>query len=68
MSKTATPRKIIKLIMKRGFVFSRQRGSHAVYVRQYDQAFIVMPMHAKDISKGTLDRILKIAGLTIEDL
>ncbi len=68
MSKTATPRKIIKLIMKRGFVFSRQRGSHALYVREQDHVIIIVPMHARDISKGTLNRILKIAGLTIGDL
>jgi mRNA interferase HicA len=68
MSKTATPRKVIKLLMKHGFVFSRQRGSHAVYVREQDQAIVIVPMHAKDIAKGTLSRILKIAGLTIQDL
>ena len=68
MAKTATPRKIIALIRKRGFVFTRQRGSHAVYVRTTDKATIVVPMHARDISKGTLGRILKIAGLTIADL
>ena len=68
MAKTATPRKIIALIQKRGFVFTRQRGSHAVYVREHGRATIVVPMHARDISKGTLGRILKVAGLTVGDL
>ena len=68
MAKTATPRKIISLITRRGFIFTRQRGSHAVYVRTVDTATIVVPMHTRDISKGTLWRILKIAGLTIADL
>lgn len=68
MAKTATPRKIIALITKHSFIFSRQRGSHAVYVRASDHATIVVPMHARDIAKGTLGRILKIAGLTVRDL
>ncbi|KKW47653.1 hypothetical protein A3C21_03285 [Candidatus Kaiserbacteria bacterium RIFCSPHIGHO2_02_FULL_59_21] len=68
MAKSATPRRIIALIAKRGFVFTRQRGSHAVYVRASDKATVVVPMHARDISKGTLHRILKIAGLTADDL
>jgi predicted RNA binding protein YcfA (HicA-like mRNA interferase family) len=68
MSKTATPRKIIPLIIRRGFVLSRQRGSHAVYVRESDQSIVIVPMHARDIAKGTLNRILKITGLTTRDL
>ena len=68
MSKTATPRKVIPLILRQGFVLSRQRGSHAIYVLPSDQSMVIVPMHAKEISKGTLNRILKIIGLTIRDL
>ncbi len=68
MAKTATPRQIIKLIEKRGFVFSRQRGSHAIYIHSKNMTMVVVPMHARDLSKGTLSRILKVAGLSIKDL
>ena len=68
MSKTATPRKIVKLLIAREFVFSRQRGSHAVYIHRADKTIVVVPMHARELSKGTLSRILKLSGLTVDDL
>lgn len=38
-----------------GFVFDRQKGSHAVYVRMRDRPRIVIPMHGgKDLKPGTL--------------
>lgn len=67
MAKTATPRKIVALITKRGFTFLRQKGSHAIYT-DTKGTLVIVPMHAKEISKGTLSRILKTAGLTTQDL
>lgn len=67
MAKTATPKQIIALITKRGFALVRQKGSHAIYADS-NKTLIIIPMHARDISKGTLNHILKTAGLTIKDL
>jgi len=40
----------------------RQTGSHAVYKKQ-GMKIIIVPIHNKDIPIGTLQAILKDAGL-----
>ena len=39
-------RELIRAATKAGFVFDRQKGSHAVYFREKDGARIVIPVHA----------------------
>ncbi len=58
-----TPQKLRKILEKNGFVFSRQSGSHAVFRNREKNLRTVLPMHNKDIPKGTLNAILKDAGL-----
>jgi predicted RNA binding protein YcfA (HicA-like mRNA interferase family) len=67
MSKTISPKKLIRLLLQKGFVFERQKGSHAVYFRQGDNVVLVVAMHNKDIPTGTLRKIMKTTGLTKED-
>jgi len=55
-------RELIKLLEKEGFIFVRQSGSHAIYKKK-GKKIIVVPIHSKDIPKGTLNGILKDAGL-----
>ena len=57
------PKELVALLARVGFVFARQRGSHALYRRQEDGALVVVPMHNRDIPPGTLHAILKDAGL-----
>lgn len=47
-----------------GFVFLRQRGSHAILRR--GERGCVVPMH-REISPGTLRGVLKQAGVTEEE-
>ena len=56
------PRELIKLLESNDFVFVRQSGSHAIY-RKAGHKIIVVPVHSKDIPTGTLNSILKDAGL-----
>ncbi|MBY0432753.1 MAG: type II toxin-antitoxin system HicA family toxin [Cyclobacteriaceae bacterium] len=56
------PNELIKLLKAEGFVFVRQSGSHAIY-RKTGFKIIVVPIHSRDIPKGTLNSILKDAGL-----
>ena len=56
------PRELIRLLEKAGYVFVRQSGSHAIY-KKPGAKIIVVPIHSKDIPKGTLNAILKDAGL-----
>lgn len=58
-----TPKEIEKLLEKNGFVFQRQKGSHRVFYNPETERRAVVPMHAKDLKKGTEQRILKDAGL-----
>jgi len=56
------PKELVKLVEKEGFIFIRQSGSHAIY-KKVDHKIIVIPIHSKDIPTGTLNSILKDAGL-----
>lgn len=53
---------LIKLLKSNGFIFLRQSGSHAIYFKE-GFGNIIVPIHTKDIPKGTLNAILKDAGL-----
>ncbi len=56
------PKDLVKLLKKDGFVFVRQSGSHAIFKKPGNKNIIV-PIHSKEIPKGTLYGILKDAGL-----
>jgi len=60
-------RQVVKVLSKIGYEKDRQKGSHIV-LRQsiYPHRRIVVPNH-KEIAKGTLRKIIKQAGLTIEE-
>jgi len=60
-----TPRKLIKILKKNGFVFTRQNGSHAIYRNDLSKRKITVPIHNKDIPTGTLHAIIKDAGLEL---
>lgn len=58
-----TPKQMVKLLEDNGFVFVRQNGSHAFYKNDKTQRATTVPMHPKDLKKGTEQAILKDAGL-----
>jgi len=58
-----TAEKVIKLLLKNGFVLDHQTGSHRVYYNKETKKRVVVPYHKKDLPKGTLISILKEAGL-----
>jgi predicted RNA binding protein YcfA (HicA-like mRNA interferase family) len=59
---------VVRIAESSGFVFDRQRGSHAVYCRPSDSRRIVIPMHGgKDLKPGTLRGIINDMGLTIDE-
>ena len=61
-------RDLIRLLQRHGFALERQSGSHAVY-RHADGRWTTVPIHGKrDIGRGLLSRILKDAGLTLDDI
>ena len=56
-------KEMVKLLLANDLVFDRQKGSHAIYVNPETYRIIVVPMHAKELKKGTEQQILKDAGL-----
>ena len=58
---------VIKRLKKFGFIATRQKGSH-VRLEKYDgekTIKITVPLHS-EVKKGTLNRIIKDANLTLE--
>ena len=57
-----TGRELIKFLKKHGWQLDRISGSH--YIMKNQQKTLTIPVHGKkDIPKGTLNNILKEAGL-----
>ncbi len=63
-----TPRKIIAILEKKGFVLDRTKGSHHVYYHPETKRRVIVPLHKKDLPKGTLLEILKQAGIGKDEL
>jgi predicted RNA binding protein YcfA (HicA-like mRNA interferase family) len=63
-----TPKELIKVLERKGFVLKRVHGSHHYYVHPGTGKIAVVPMHNKDLAKGTLHAILKQAGVEKENI
>ncbi len=63
-----TPKEIVKILKKKGFVLDRSRGSHQVWLHPETRKRAIVPMHNKDIPTGTLYAILKQAGIEKDQL
>lgn len=61
------PRQVIKKFEKLGFIKDRQSGSHVILYRQKDKKRAVIPLHIKDLAKGTLRAILRQTGISEEE-
>ena len=61
------PREVIKKLKKLGFVKHHQVGSHLTLKHPLSGKRAVVPVHLKDLKKGTLMAILKEADINIED-
>jgi predicted RNA binding protein YcfA (HicA-like mRNA interferase family) len=62
------PRETINALLRGGFYLHHQTGSHARLIHKTKlELRVTVPIHSKDIPKGTLRRIIKQAGLTVEE-
>ncbi len=61
------PKDVERVLLKLGFVERRQRGSHKIFVRESDQRRAVLPWHNRDLRRGTLRRIIRDTGLSLEE-
>ncbi len=65
---TLAPKKIIKILESQGFVLDRIKGSHHIYYNPKTKKRVVVPLHKKDLPKGTLLEILRQAGIGRDEL
>jgi predicted RNA binding protein YcfA (HicA-like mRNA interferase family) len=65
MYKLLSSKKIIKTLMKHGFVEVSQKGSHVKYKNK--NRIVIVPHPKKEIPRGTLASILRQSGLQKED-
>lgn len=63
-----TSKELIKILERRGFILKRVHGSHHYYVHPKTGKITVVPMHNKDLPKGTLHAILRQAGIKKNEL
>ncbi|OGM15772.1 hypothetical protein A2V56_02450 [Candidatus Woesebacteria bacterium RBG_19FT_COMBO_42_9] len=64
--KSIKPRRMVKILERKGFRFVRQKGSHRLY-RKGDLR-VTVPIHNKDLKLGTLQNILRQTGVNKEEL
>lgn len=57
-------KEVIAILMRAGFEFIRSKGSHHIY--KMNNRLVVVPVHNKDLKRGTLSAIIKQSGLTVE--
>ena len=60
-------RGVIRALEKLGFQFDHQRGSHASY-RHSDGRVVTVPIHpSRDVARGTLREIIRVAGVSVDE-
>jgi predicted RNA binding protein YcfA (HicA-like mRNA interferase family) len=61
MTKLPSSQKIIGTLLKNGFIFVSQRGSHQKYRK--DEKTVIIPAPRKEIPIGTFRSIIRQSGL-----
>jgi predicted RNA binding protein YcfA (HicA-like mRNA interferase family) len=62
------PHQVLRALEKAGWQVHRQRGSHVSMHKEGVPFLITVPLHRRDLPRGTLRDIIKDAGLTVEEL
>lgn len=57
------PKDLIKALEKDGWRVARVDGSHHIMKHSSKPGMLVIPLHNKDLKPGTLNNIIKQAGL-----
>jgi predicted RNA binding protein YcfA (HicA-like mRNA interferase family) len=60
-------KRLVKRLLRNGFILVRQKGSHCFISRLDNSVFTVVPVHAnQDLGKGLLLQILDDLNLSVE--
>ena len=52
-----------KILLRNGFFFKRQSGSHKIFYHPEKQISLPVPFHGGDLPKGTLRAIISESGV-----
>jgi len=58
-------RDIIRILERAGFIEHRQKGGHKIFKK--GNLRVTVPVHNKDLKKGTIHAIIEQAGFTLEE-
>ncbi|KKQ18318.1 MAG: YcfA family protein [Berkelbacteria bacterium GW2011_GWA1_36_9] len=61
------PKKMISILRKNGFYIDHQTGSHITLLNNKTNQRVTVSYHSKDIKRGTLQNILKQAGINMDE-
>jgi predicted RNA binding protein YcfA (HicA-like mRNA interferase family) len=68
MPKLSSSLQIVKVLLRKGFLFISQKGSHAKYRKEGKAVLtVIVPMARKEIPYGTFRSILRQANLNEEE-
>ena len=56
-------KELLKILKKDGWAEKEQKGSHLQLIHSVKKEKVTLPVHSGDIPKGTLNAIMKQAGL-----
>jgi predicted RNA binding protein YcfA (HicA-like mRNA interferase family) len=62
-----TARQAVRALERCGWRLDRSRGSHQVFRHPEHRHRVVVPMHARDLAKGTLNAIIEASGVGREE-
>ncbi len=60
-------KELVRALERAGFVFQRQKGSHATFRHPDTKRTTVVPLHGGDVKRPLLKMILQQAGLTEDE-
>ncbi|HEY9693921.1 MAG TPA: type II toxin-antitoxin system HicA family toxin [Oculatellaceae cyanobacterium] len=67
--KSISSKKLCKIMEEFGWILTIVKGSHHIHTKENTSAIVVIPVHSnRDLPIGTLNGILKDAGLTEDDI
>ena len=68
MPKLFSSNEIIKILVKHGFIFVSQKGSHIKYRKRGNPTLtVIIPAERSRVPVGTFHSVLRQSGLTKED-
>ncbi|MEA5508755.1 type II toxin-antitoxin system HicA family toxin [Crocosphaera sp. UHCC 0190] len=67
--KSISGKKLGKIVERKGWILKKVTGSHHIYQKSGETQIVSIPVHRnQDLKIGTLKALMKIAGLTENEL